>query len=74
MQRLNSVSEIIDAVGGDTKFSRVFGLSRSQVSNWKMRKQFPSYTYASLQPQLKTIFNIDAPPSVWGQVEIERAS
>jgi hypothetical protein len=73
MQRLDSVSKIIDAVGGDTKFSRVFGLSRSQVSNWKIRKQFPAGTYASLQPQLKAAFDIDAPPSRWGQRELERS-
>jgi hypothetical protein len=73
MQRLDSVSEIIDAAGGDTKFSRKFGFTRSQVSNWKLNNQFPARTYAALQPQFKIELNIDAPPSLWGQLELERS-
>jgi hypothetical protein len=78
MRRLETVSEIIDAVGGAAKFSRDlegYGLSfkRSRIANWPDRKRFPPETRDALSTILREIYSIDAPPSLWGQVEIDRA-
>jgi hypothetical protein len=79
MRRLETVSEIIDAVGGAAKFSRDLedhGLSfkRSRIANWPDRKRFPPETRDALSVVLREKYNIDAPPSLWGQIEPERAS
>lgn len=72
MRRIETVSDIIEAVGGPTKFAGELGVRYSRVSMWKVRNRFPANTRDALQPVLKQKYGIDAPASVWGQIELER--
>lgn len=70
--RADQAREIIDRVGGNTAFGEWFGVPPATVSMWKLRG-FPPTTYAAMSAALQRDFGIDAPASVWGQIELERA-
>lgn len=72
MRRLETVSDIIEAAGGASKFADDLSLRRSRVSMWKVRGKFPANTRDALQPVLKQKYGIEAPASAWGQIELER--
>jgi hypothetical protein len=67
MRRLNSASDIIDALDGPNAFAQWWGVSPACVSMWRTRG-FPAKTYLAMSARLREDHQIDAPPEVWNQV------
>jgi hypothetical protein len=71
MRNLKTSREIITAIGGPTKFARWWGTSVKCAWAWKERG-FPPKTHSAMSERLRKEHGIEAPPSAWGQVELER--
>lgn len=64
--RLNSIEEVIDALGGNREVASLTGRkSLHAVSMWKNRNAFPGSTLLIMQAALKTRGK-SAPSQLWG--------
>lgn len=67
MQQINTVPEVIEALGGLKAVRADFHAKRaSVVSNWIKAGAFPANRYASMLSALR-VRGYDAPASLWGQ-------
>lgn len=64
MATLNSVPEVIDALGGMPAVADLTGRKSNVVWNWKDRKAFPANTYTVLKAALRAK-GVDAPDALW---------
>jgi hypothetical protein len=73
VKQLNSIEEVISELGG---IEAVRELTRrpttSVVPMWKVRKTFPTNTYAVMKAALR-VKGADAPDSLWNMAEAENA-
>jgi hypothetical protein len=70
---LQTVDEVIDALGGTVETSRKAGVSPSQVSGWRVTKRLGAKTFLVLSQELDAQ-GYTAPPELWGIEQPERAS
>jgi DNA-binding transcriptional regulator YdaS (Cro superfamily) len=73
MQELQSVSAVIDALGGPSALALRVGLTQQAVSQWRARDSIPADKYLLLQAELKRR-GLTAPPSLWGIAEPNEAA
>jgi len=65
MRRLTSVTEVIDALGGDEKVAELTHAKPKAVWNWHgYFEAFPSDTYAVMERELRRR-GYSAPPHLW---------
>jgi hypothetical protein len=67
MRYFKSVPEAIDALGGDTKFAKLYGVSRQCVRHWRKRG-FPAERHDAMSKWLRAEHQIELPPEAWGQI------
>lgn len=68
-QKLTSVEEVFEALGGTSGMVRLTGSKPTAVSNWKrLYNRFPARTYTQINHAL-TKQGMTAPASLWGMVE-----
>ena len=70
---LQTVDDVIDALGGTVKTSALAGVSPSQVSGWRSAKRIGAKTFLVLKKELAAR-GFDAPPTLWGIEQPETAS
>ena len=68
MRRFKTAPDVIDALGGDTKFANWYGVSRQRVTMWRKRG-FPATLFLAMSNRLRNEHQIDAHPSCWGMAE-----
>ena len=64
MQTINTAAEVIDALGGNTKVSKLFGFFPSAVANWRRKGRFSTATKDVLIFELERR-GLTAPPELW---------
>jgi len=62
-RKVNTVAELIAALGGATEVAAIFKVGRNAVYNWQSRG-LPPETYVALQERLKRE-RVIAPDSLW---------
>ena len=62
---LNSVEQVIDAIGGNSAAAKLAGVTEPAVSNWKFRKRIPSKLFPAFS-KILTRERLRADPSVFG--------
>ena len=62
---LQTVDDVIRALGGTVKTSALAGVSPSQVSGWRHAKRLGAKTFLVLKQELAGR-GFDAPASLWG--------
>lgn len=72
MHDINSISELIDALGGDTKVARWLGISQPAVAAWKPRGHIPPGWHMRLWAEL-TRRGHSVNPEVFGWSEDDLA-
>jgi hypothetical protein len=65
MKRLNTTSEVIDALGGTTAFARLSGKKAQHVTNWRASGRFPAELFL-VHSRILGENAIEAPVSLWG--------
>jgi hypothetical protein len=73
MEPLTTPDAVIDALGGTTKASRLFGQKVATVHNWRMRKRIPPEHFLMVNVALAAIGKT-ADPDVFGMTVTEQAS
>ena len=69
MRSLETVSEVIDALGGPKRTGQIVGRSPQSACNWKNRaKRFPADTFPALNEALAER-GYTAPSSLWRIIE-----
>ena len=64
MKIIRTVDDVIDALGGNLKASKLLGVKYNSITNWKMFGRFPSDTYVLVQDQLMQRGQV-APDELW---------
>lgn len=67
MKRLNSVHEVIAAVGGEERIADLLGVGLKSVQQWKWKKVFPAKTYLAIVTELGRS-GLSADQSLWSFV------
>ena len=66
MEVLKNVDAVIDALGGNTSVSKLFGYWPSAVANWRTAKLFPADTYLLFETALASLDPpLSASPELW---------
>jgi hypothetical protein len=74
MDTLKTVEEVISTLGGVKAVQELTRRgSESAVPNWKLRKSFPTNTYAVLKAALEAK-GFTAPDELWGMEAAQAAS
>lgn len=74
MDKLNTVEEVILKLGGVKAVQELTRrASDSAVPNWKLRKAFPTNTYAVMKAALESK-GCTAPDDLWGMEVVQVAS
>lgn len=68
MYDINSIGELVDALGGDTKVAHWLGISQPAVAAWKIRKHIPTGWHVRLLAELKKR-GLSVNPEVFGLSE-----
>jgi hypothetical protein len=68
MELLETVDEVIDALGGTTATGRIAIRSPQSVTNWRNAQKLPCGTFLRLNRALEAIGK-KAPPELWGMEE-----
>ncbi len=63
VRKVNTASEVIDALGGNTAVAEITGVKPNAVGNWRV-KGLATNTYRILKEELKRR-GLDAPDSLW---------
>ena len=70
MYDINSIEELVDALGGDTVLAAELGMSQPAVANWKVRHQIATGWHMRLYAEVcKRGLTIN--PQVFGMTEEE---
>lgn len=72
MHDINSIVELVDALGGDTKVARWLGISQPGVALWKIRNHIPPGWHMRLWAEL-TRRGYSVNPEVFGLSESDLA-
>jgi hypothetical protein len=64
-----TVSEAIDALGGNTAFAAFAGVNRNLVADWKLRGKLPKWRYLLLTESLRKKEVIILSPLAFGMQE-----
>jgi len=64
MVQLDSVDEVVEALGGTKAVATLFGRTDPAVSNWRKDARFPTYTFDVIEDELQKIGKC-APRSLW---------
>lgn len=65
-KQLQTVDEVIDALGGNTEVVAITGVATPQVvSNWRARRHIPPRHFSAIADALKAR-NLTAPRRLWG--------
>jgi hypothetical protein len=67
---VRTVSEAIDALGGNTAFAEFAGVNRNLVADWKIRGQLPKWRYLPLTAALLKKEGIILSPLAFGMEEV----
>jgi hypothetical protein len=62
---LNSIPEIIEAIGGNDAVAKVTGVSRSAVSNWRLRGMIPAQHWLSIAGELSSKRALPPNPAIF---------
>lgn len=66
MRTLTTVSEVLDALGGNAEVQRLLEVNGPNVvANWRYRQRLPTRTYFRLRDALRRK-RLSAPRSLWG--------
>lgn len=65
---LQTVQDVIQALGGTAETARLTGKRSNHVVNWRNDGRFPAATFLLLTDQLRKR-GCNAPPSLWGMAE-----
>jgi hypothetical protein len=65
---LDTVQDVIDALGGPTKASRIVGCSPQSIVNSRNQGYFPPSYYRAMTEALETL-SLKADPQLWRQRE-----
>lgn len=68
MYDINTIDELVDALGGDTKVGRWLGISQPAVAAWKLRNHVPPGWHMRLLAEL-TRRGYSVNPEVFGLSE-----
>jgi DNA-binding transcriptional regulator YdaS (Cro superfamily) len=63
---LNSVDDVVDALGGTASVASLLGVGPSAVSNWRARGKIPEDNFLLVRDALKANGRGEADPSVFG--------
>ncbi|MDB5607819.1 MAG: hypothetical protein JWP25_4719 [Bradyrhizobium sp.] len=63
-----TVSEVIDALGGTKAVADLTGRGASAISMWKHRQAFPAFTFVILKSAL-AVKGCSAPDTLWKMAE-----
>jgi hypothetical protein len=72
-ETLHTVTEVFDALGGNSGLEALTGSKPNTVSMWKSAGSFPAKTYVIMTDALHSIGKT-APDSLWGMKSKEHAS
>ena len=72
MYDINTIDELVEALGGDTKVGRWLGISQPAVAAWKMRRHIPPGWHMRLWAEL-TRLGHSVNPEVFGMSERDLA-
>jgi hypothetical protein len=72
-EKLETFSEVWDALGGRQGLSGLTGAKTNTLSMWKKAESFPSNTYVVMTDSLRAIGKT-APASLWGMKAPAEAS
>ena len=67
VEQVNTPSEIIDALGGNSKLAPLVGLKPNAIGNWRV-KGIPARYYLRLS-ELLSKRGLTAPPKVFGMLD-----
>jgi hypothetical protein len=67
---INSIEELIEALGGDTAVAGMFGISQPAVANWKARGQIATGWHMRLYAEVRRM-GLSINPAVFGLTEEE---
>lgn len=62
---LNTVKDVVDALGGPTFLGDQLGIGQNAVSNWKIRNQIPSGWHLRVYLGVRQV-GMEVDPSVFG--------
>lgn len=72
MQQIETVEEVVDALGGDTKVADWLGISQPAVAAWKSRESIPGGWHLRIYARLLTM-GLECDPKVFG-LTVDEAS
>jgi len=65
-RHLDTVDDVIDAIGGSSAIAQLTGRGRTAVSNWRSWERFPACLHALMTEALLQRGCV-ASPALWGQ-------
>jgi hypothetical protein len=68
MRQLETVSNILEAIGGTLAASKLTGASPTAVSNWRRTERLPAKFYLVFAKRLREL-HCAAPASCWGIID-----
>lgn len=72
-RELNTVEDVIRALGGPTKAAALVGKTAQAANGWRITKRLPARSFLVLNRELSAR-GLSAPPSLWGIKEPESAA
>lgn len=73
MRELQTVTAVIEALGGDAATRLLTGRKQNYISNWKAAGRFPAPTFLIISNELD-LRGYRASPKLWGIAEPEKAA
>lgn len=70
MYDINTIDDLVDALGGDSVLAESLGISQPAVANWKVRQQIGAGWHMRLFARLAEL-GMTVNPTVFGLSEIE---
>lgn len=69
LEVLETVEDVIEALGGTAAMARLTGSRMTAVSNWRRQyNRFPARTYTHILAELEKVGKT-APASLWGMID-----
>jgi DNA-binding transcriptional regulator YdaS (Cro superfamily) len=70
---LETVDEVIDALGGTSATAKILGFKPTRVSNWRAAGRFPADTFVALTEALERVGK-KATRSLWNMRKLKEAA